>query len=195
MSPGLAVALAGAAGPPLPAGNLVLCAVDIDCTFYDAQQTELASAMFLVDTPLYRGSSGTGGLMQCLGPGQIGMAAHDTVLANVDTSTIAAVSYDFGAVNVTDAVATSDLQVTGVTTSDDGFGGTQFTGKLINHASTAVTNPSVVFYTVNAAGRPLEQTEAIELTSIAAGSSWTFTTLVSVTGAYDHYVTFPDASD
>ena len=176
-------------------GTLELCAIDIDSTFYDAQQVELASAMQLVDTPLHRGSSGQGGLVQCLGPGQIGMAIDTTVLADVDTTRIASVSYDFGAINLTDGVPTNDIAVTGVTTSDDGFGGRVFSGQVVNNSTTAVTNPSIAIYVVNAPGRPLAETEAIQLTTIAAGGSWTFKTTTGITEPYDHFVAFPAVSD
>jgi hypothetical protein len=59
---------------------------------------------------------------------------------------------------------------------DDGFGGYQFVGTLSNDAPLPVDNPSIAIFGVNAAGRPLFEARDDSTTTIAPGSSWSFTT-------------------
>jgi hypothetical protein len=123
------------------------------------------------------------------------MTSDQIVLLDVDIASIARITYYVGGINVADAVPTDDLTVTGLTRVDGEFGGSVMIGSMQNNSSTTVDNPSVTVFGLNSAGRPLFATDDIELTSIAAGSSWSFTTSPSFDEAYATTVAFPEASD
>jgi hypothetical protein len=176
-------------------GTSQLCVLEIGSTFFDASNAELASGWKLVEVPLARGVSGTGSLVRCLGPGQIGMAA-DTLTLNdlTDPTVVASVRYSFRGLILTDAVSTNDIVVTGVRIVVDSFGENQYTGQMRNDSDVPVSNPSISIFGVNAVGRPLVEAMDIELTTIAPGASWTFTTL-SFEESPPGFVAVPDASD
>lgn len=177
-------------------GTSFICALDIQNRFYDASNNEIASGnSTLVETPLARGSSGNGGLLQCLGPGQIGMAVDEFALSDLtDPSTIAAVKHDFGGGILLDAAVTNDIVVTGVRVTTDTLGRSAFTGQVRNDSDATVTNPRISIFGVNAVGRPLVEASDVELTTIAPGASWTFTTQ-GFEESVESFVAFPRVSD
>jgi hypothetical protein len=176
-------------------GTSYLCVLDIENTFFDAANAEIASGLALVEVPLARGSSGTGGLVQCLGPGQIGMAMDQITLSDVtDPSVIASVKHSFGGLILADAVSTNDIVVTGVQVTSGALGRNQFTGQVRNDSDVTVTNPAISIFGVNAVGRPLVEGTDIELRTLAPGASWTFTTN-TFEESVDGYVAFPRVSD
>jgi hypothetical protein len=171
-----------------------LCAVNMDVTFLDSGGAEIASGSGILEVPLHRGSDGTGSLVRCLGPGQIGMTVGAYTLQAEDVPNVASMNYDFGALILVDAVPTNDITVTGVQIVDQGSGRYQFTGALNNDSTTPVTNPSVSIFGVNSVGRPLAEAGDIELTTVSAGSAWQFST-TSFSVPVEDYVAFPDATD
>lgn len=172
-----------------------LCAIDVQYTFLDAADAELGSGFRLLEIPLERGSNGTGGLTNCLAPGKIGMLADTIALIDVDVAQIAKVTHEFGAIILVDAVPTDDIKVVGVQATPGDFGGNVFTGSIQNDSTVPVENPSIVVFGVNAAGRPLFASEAIELTTIPAGGSWSFETAPEFEETFDSFVAYPDVSD
>ena len=176
-------------------GTSYLCVLDIESTFFNASNTEIAAGTAIVEVPLARGSSGTGGLVECLGPGQIGMAVDQITLSDVtDPTVIASVKHNFGGLILEDAVSTNDIVVTGVRIVEDTLGRNQFTGQVRNDTDATVRNPAISIFGVNAVGRPLVEGSDIELTTIAAGASWTFTTN-SFEESVEGYVAFPRVSE
>lgn len=172
-----------------------LCAIDVQYTFLDAADTELGSGFRLLEVPLERGSNGTGGLTNCLAPGKIGMLADTIALLDVDVTQIAKVTHEFGAIILVDAAPTDDIKVVGVQATPGDFGGNVFTGSIQNDSTVPVENPSVVIFGVNSAGRPLFASEAIELTTIPAGGSWSFETGPEFEETFDSFMAYPDVSD
>jgi hypothetical protein len=176
-------------------GTDILCVIDVASTFFDDEGTEIASGFAVLETAPYRGISGEGSLTSCLGPGEIGMGVDGLGLSELDdVNDIASVTHSFGALIIEDAVPTDDLVVTGVQVVLDEFGRNQFVGQFHNDSDAAVETPSVSVFGVNAAGRPLVEAGAIDLVTIPAGGTWSFTT-----GAFeesvDSFVAFPSASD
>jgi hypothetical protein len=172
-----------------------LCAVEVQYAFLDAGGVELGSGFGLLDVGLERGSNGTGGLTNCLAPGKVGMLSDTLALDDVDATTIAKVTHEFGAIILTDAVATDDIKVSGVKAVPSGTRGSVFTGSVDNDSTVGVKNPSVAIYGLNAAGRPLFVSEAIQLTTIAAGASWMFETTGRFEEPYASFAAYPDVSD
>jgi hypothetical protein len=176
-------------------GAAHLCAVDVQYAFLDAGGVELGSGFGLLDVGLERGSNGTGGLTNCLAPGKVGMLSDTLALGDVDVTKIAKVTHEFGAIILTDAVATDDIKVSGVTAVPSGTSGNVFTGSVDNDSAEGVKNPSVAIYGLNAAGRPLFVSKAIQLTTIAAGASWMFETTGKFKEQYASFAAYPDVSD
>jgi hypothetical protein len=172
-----------------------LCAIDVQYAFLDAGGVELGSGFGLLDVGLERGSNGTGGLTNCLGPGKVGMLSDTLALGDVDVAMIAKVTHEFGAIILTDAVATDDIKVSGVQPVPSGPSGNVFAGSVDNDSTVGVKNPSVAIYGLNMAGRPLFVSEAIELTTIAAGASWMFETTGKFEEPYASFAAYPDVSD
>lgn len=176
-------------------GTSHICVLDIESIFFNASNTEIAAGTAIVEVPLERGSSGTGGLVECLGPGQIGMAVDQLTLSDVtDPTVIASVKHNFSGLILEDAAPTNDIVVTGVRVVTDTLGRNQFTGQIRNDSDVTVRNPAISIFGVNAVGRPLVEGSDIELTTIAAGASWTFTTN-SFEESVEGYVAFPRVSE
>jgi len=176
-------------------GTDYLCAIDVRYTFLDAADAELGSGSGLLDVGLVRGCNGTCGFTGCLGPGKVGMLVDQLGLTDVDVSQIAKVTHEFGALILTDAAPTDEIKVSGVQPVPAEFGGNVFSGMLENDSPDGVKNPSVAIYGLNAAGRPLFASEAIELVTIAAGSSWPFETSPRFEEPYVTYAAYAKVSD
>jgi len=173
-----------------------LCAIDVSFSFLDSAGTKLGGATLVpLDIPLERGSNGSGGLTSCLAPGKIGMLKETLSLQDVDISKIAKVTHEFGALILTDAAPTDDIKVSNIAPVSAGVSGLVFSGSLLNNGTTGVKNPSVAIYGVNAVGRPLFSSEAIELVTIAAGSSWAFKTIDKFDEPFADFAAYPRVSD
>ena len=176
-------------------GTQYLCAIDVKFSFLDAGGAELGKGSRLLDVEVVRGCNGTCGFTNCLGPGKVGMLSDTLALSDVDVTKIAKVTHSFGALILTDAAATTDIKVTNVMKTEGEFGGNVFSGAVENDAAEGVKNPSVNIYGLNAVGRPLFVSKAIELTTIAAGGSWPFKTSPKFEEAYASYAAYPHVSD
>jgi hypothetical protein len=177
-------------------GTAHLCAIDVSFSFLDANGAKLGSATSVpLDIPVERGNGGKGGHTNCLAPGKIGMLKDTLSLLDVDVSKIAKVTHEFGAIILSDAMPTDDIKVTDVQAVAGNISGQVFSGTLKNDAATGVKNPSVAVYGLNAVGRPLFSSEAIELVSIAAGTSWMFKTTGSFTEQFSDYAAYPHVTD
>jgi hypothetical protein len=176
--------------------DLRLCSLSIRLHFDDASGVEIGSSTrTIVDSPPHRGSHGSGGLMSCLSPGQTGMAAAITNFSFGRTRhEIAAIRWSVGALNVVDAVPTSNLTTTDVRVVTERFN-FRFHGRMQNWASAPVQNPDVAVYGVNAVGRPIVEASDIELITVPAGGIWSFETLTFETDAFTQIVAFPSARD
>lgn len=172
-----------------------LCAIDVTYKFLDADGVELADGFGVLDIQIVRGSSGTGGFTNCLEPGKIGMLKDTLALDGVDITKIAKVTHAFGALILTDAAPTTDIKVNDVEAVAEGATGKVFTGAVLNDSPDGVKNPSIAIYGLNAAGRPLFSSEDIELTTIAAGASWMFSTTPKFDQEFASFAAYPDVSD
>jgi hypothetical protein len=172
-----------------------LCAVNVTYKFLDAGGVELADGSGLLDVQIVRGSSGAGGFTNCLEPGKIGMLKDTLALEGVDVAKIAKVTHAFGALILTDASPTTDIKVKDVQAIDQGANGQVFTGAVSNDSPKGVKNPSIAIYGLNAAGRPLFSSEDIELTTIASGASWMFSTTPKFNQKFASFAAYPDVSD
>jgi hypothetical protein len=176
--------------------GLTICALDLETIFFDDGGRELARTRARVETSPHRGVSGTGGLVPgCLGPGQIGMQSVHLRLASDRIGEIARAEWIIGGINLTDAVPSTDLAITGVVAEPDPLGGRHFTGRLENRTGSTLRYPAVAIFGVNAVGRPLFASGRVGDTSVAAGGSWTFETFPTFEETYASYVGFPDGSD
>lgn len=175
--------------------TLTLCSLDLRTRFFDASGLQIGSATGLVETPPHRGSSGAGSLVDhCLGPGQIGMQSALLDLGSADESEIASATWSVYALNLTDAVPTTDVRVEGVTTTTSS-GRSRFTGRVVNGTTGTVSYPSVSIFGVNAVGRPLFESSAISSTTLSPGASWTFETNPSFMETFADYSAFASVVD
>ncbi|MGE0791065.1 MAG: hypothetical protein AB7S26_35665 [Sandaracinaceae bacterium] len=176
--------------------DLHLCALDMRTRFDNADGTEIAIAQGLVETPVHRGVSGTGNLTTCLGPGQLGMqAARLDFLAGYSVEDIAAGRYTVGAINLTDAISSNDIVVTGITSVVNAFGSNELVGQLENRGPRTIRNPSVSIFGVTAIGRPTFEVSDIELVDIPRSGAWSFETGSFHDEPYVSFVAFPDARE
>lgn len=157
--------------------GLTICALDLRTQFLDSSGTLIDETRGLVETPPHRGSSGSGGLVSnCLGPGQVGMQSIRVDLGTRTIDDIASITWVIGGINLTDAASTDDIGVSGIVTEPDDFGGNRFTGQFDNDTSGTLRFPDVSIFGLNAVGRPLFESGAIQDTTVPAGGSWTFHT-------------------
>ncbi len=178
-------------------GTSHLCAIDVSFSFLDSSGAKLGGGMIVpLDIPLERGSNGTGGLTSCLAPGKIGMLKDTGALQDVDVTKIAKVTHEFGAIILSDAAPTTDIKITDVTAVDSGVANYKvFNGTLKNDGAKTVKNPSVAVYGLNAAGRPLFSSEAIELVTVPAAGTWMFKTIDKFNETYTDFAAFPRVSE
>lgn len=171
-----------------------LCAIDVTTRFFDSGGASVALAQGSVETPIARAASG--GLTNCLGPGQLGMqAAPLELMDGARLSDITSARWELAATERTDVVASTELEVTNVAAVPTGFGGYEYTGQLQNRTSSSVNDPSVSIFGVNAVGRPLFESSDVELTTIAPSSAWTFQTTPSFDEPHAGFVAFLEAHD
>lgn len=100
-----------------------------------------------------------------------------------------------GAINLIDAVPTTDIDVTGVMSVPGSFGGNRFAGQLNNRSAQPIRNPNVSVFGVNAVGRPTVEGSDIEILTIPASGSWSFETLAFQDEEFVEVVAFPDARE
>ena len=174
--------------------RLVICAIDFEVRFYDAGGAMVGRTWGPIEELVYRGVSGTGDLMGCVGPGQTGMQAAGFDPGFRPVEGIVRAEWEIGGLNIVDAVATSDIVARDITTGTDSFGRTTFRGRIENRSRNSVRFPQIAIYGVNAVGRPLFAVTAIESTTISAGSSWSFETR-GFRDTFASFVAFPEADD
>ncbi|MBO6936856.1 MAG: hypothetical protein JJ863_17935 [Deltaproteobacteria bacterium] len=175
--------------------DLRLCALDFRMEFDDSSGTYIALARGVIEGVPHRGVSGTGRLTYCLSPGDVGMMSVFLELGGGYTvEDIASARWQAGAINLTDAVRTSDLLVTDLEVIPDGTR-YAFRGRMQNRSSATVQSPQIKVFGVNAVGRPMVMGSEIELISVSAGTSWFFETLTFATNDFESMVAFPQARD
>ena len=175
-----------------------LCGALIDVTFRDAAGVEVGDADEIVEGPPHRGVSGTGRLTTgCLSDGDVGMMAAGIFLrSGRNVGEIASGTYTVSAINLTDAVPTTHLAVSGLTPVLGTLGRQHFVGRVENRSpSSTFRNPTVSVFGVNAVGRPLFESSDIASVSISPGGSWSFETSPPAEGSFATLVAFPGASE
>jgi hypothetical protein len=169
--------------------DLRLCAADLETMFRDGGGARLGRGFGLIESPLHRGSSGAGGLINCISPGQTGMQAVLVDLGSRTIDDVTSITWTIGALNVFDAVPSADLTVTDVM-AIAAPGGRVFTGRLENRGRRTVTGPRVTLFGLNVVGRPLFASSDIESIDVAPAGSWGFETGPSFDEAYDSHAAF-----
>ncbi len=177
--------------------NLRLCALDMTTHFFDASDVEIGLAQGLVRTPLHRGVSGTGQFASaCLLPGETGI--QDAMIrwnGTHDAADIARLTWEDGAINLTDAVASHDLTITGMRVVLDSFDAQHIAGAWENHTTQTIRFPQVWAFGLNAVGRPIFTGDAIDSISVPRGGTWNFQTTFSFVGDYASLTAFPNGND
>jgi hypothetical protein len=122
---------------------------------------------------LYR--LGSDAILNCIDPGQIGMAASTGFAADVIVSSVSALKYRFPTFEVDGIEPFTGIAVDSIKTIT-ASGGSTFQGTLRNGSARAVSNPSVAIFPVNRVGRPLGAGLDSETRDLAPGDSWQFET-------------------
>ena len=175
--------------------DLRLCGLRLPFLFFDAAGTQIARAGGVLNVPLSRGSSGAGGILPCLLPGEIGMAVNTYDLGNTDVDAIASITWSVDALNLYDAVSTNDIVVTGLGLVKDEFDRDTFAGTIENNTGYSVMNPDISVFGLNEVGRPLLEGHEYESTTLAAGASWNFVTRPGFDQPIASFVAFPQVDD
>lgn len=175
--------------------SLTICSMSLITRFYDVGGTQIGSTSGPVESVPHRGCSGTCGMVLCLGPGHIGMQSSRIDLGGRGAESIARAEWTTGGVNLIDAVPTSELTVTGVMETDDGFGNKVLRGQLYNYGGSTLRNPEIAIFGVNAVGRPLFETGDVDFSNLPSGTAWSFMTSPSFEETYADLVEFPQADD
>lgn len=175
-----------------------LCTINMRFTFVDRLGATVATGSDAADTSAMRGCSGTCGLVPgCLPHGETGLGyAYIDEAPGRTLSEIVSGTFNVGALNLIDAVPTSELPVRGLTAVPGRFEGLRrLVGSVNNLGRATVRNPDVAIYGVNAVGRPLFRASDIELITIPPGGTWSFQATPEFEGEYASLVTFVDAAD
>jgi hypothetical protein len=158
-------------------GTDPICYVDVPAAFLDGSGTELASTpgTGALSAPAY---DSFGSPSPCLGTGDIGMGTITSGLSSLDVSQVTKIEHGFIGNIDPDATKISAVTIENVTIETTAVGtSVRATGTVRNGTTGSISDPDVAVFAVDPAGRPYAEMTDIELTTIAAGGSWTFQTL------------------
>jgi len=163
-----------------------VCIVMINGELLDGSNVALAKETVIMSSPRYLSYDSP---TACIGPGDTAMGQVSIQFDSGDASQVKAVHYGIsGSINP-DATKLSDITADGITVEDFSAKMKLVKGTLKNHStSKSYKFPGLTLYTVDGAGRPMAQGEALSGTPLAPGGSYDFT--MYVRPPVDKYVTF-----
>lgn len=171
-------------------GTETLCNLEMSYAFLDTSGRTLSKGSKLLELPLKRSANGSGVVLGCLGRAEVAMVYDKLVLADVNAALVARVTHDFDGVVANDVRPTQEFRAVGSWRSPDAAG-TRISGTLHNDSDSDISYPAVTIFGVNRHGRPLFACEAVERSSVAAGSSWAFATTAAFQGPVSELVVYP----
>lgn len=173
-----------------------LCMLGVRSKFFDFSGNAVASDLTPIQTPLYRMGGtgwGTGSLMRCLGPGQVGMARDTTILADIYLGMLAWVQHDFSVFAPAGMAPADDVGLAGVQAVTDDDGLTVFKGRIENGSVQPVNAYSVWVFATNSVGRPIAATHAVGPGMVEMGQTWEFTTAEVIDEPFEGFSAYLDA--
>jgi hypothetical protein len=168
------------------------CNVGVMIECYDPSSQLITSAGGSIEAGhFYVIDDGSGVVLSCIPPGQIGMAAVTGFPPDLVLDQIGSLKHNFPAfelaVRPLEGVTVSKLQAVAA-------GGTStYAGTYTNGLDVVVSDPTVAVFPVNRVGRPLGVGTASAVMDVAPAATWAFET----TGVADPgvgYVAFPGGS-
>lgn len=151
------------------------CNIGMMVEFYDRAQNLVTSVGGSVSSGrFYRLDDGSGAVLSCLPPGQVGMAAVTELPSEILLEELGSLKHNFPAFEVGGAFldGVSIGKLTTVATD----GGSKYQGTLANGLDVTLGAPAVTVFPVNRVGRPLGVATATASTDVTAGGTWSFET-------------------
>lgn len=173
-------------------GETPACSPGMLTYFYDRDEQQVAAVgNVLHNGRLYRLSDGSGVILDCVAPGQVAMLGSTGLPGHIALEEIAYLEHTFPAFTV-DVVPIEPFAAEDVRVVPSDVGNV-YTGTFTNVLDVVVTNPNVVVFPVNRAGRPLGMASSSAPIEIPPGGTWSFETSAVPDVGVD-YVLYPAAS-
>jgi hypothetical protein len=157
-------------------GPAPACEVGMTTDFYDQTDQLVTSAGSVVSSGhFYRIDDGSGVVLGCLPPGQVGMTAVTELPSEVVLSELGYVKHAFPAFTVAALVRLSPVSVNKLTPVRTASG-SAYRGVLSNGLTQILSEPKVTVFPVNRVGRPLGVATASAARDLPGGGTWMFET-------------------
>jgi hypothetical protein len=194
--------IAGPSGPELYAvlsnsADVSACDGSISFELFDGSELSVGAWTTAIHSgQLYRRADGMGGIIACLDPGEVAMAAltdlpQDLVLDDL-SAVVYYLTYFDRDVLPFETVPVDGVQITNIRTVEL-TSTSAFTGTLANGLDVPMNGTTVTVYGLNDAGRPVSMATSTSSADIPAGESWDFESTPVNDPGTDH-LAFPSAS-
>jgi hypothetical protein len=171
-------------------GGTPACEIGMTTDFYDRGEQLVTTAGGVVSSGrFYRIDDGSGVVLSCLPPGEVGMTAVTKLPPEVVLSDLGYLKHAFPAFAVAGLVPLDGVSV-GKLTPFRTPSGSAYRGTLTNGLEQALDSPTVTVFPVNRVGRPLGVARSSATMDLPAAGTWAFeTSSVGELGA--GYAAFP----
>lgn len=174
-------------------GDVTLCEPGMTADFVDRRGTLAGSAgVALYSGRFFRIEDGSGAIVTCVPPGETALGGAVSLPDSIVVGELAEVRHSFPSFIVPNLVPVQGLTLGSVeiVASD---GRSTYAGTLHNALELSVTNPRVLVFPLNRAGRPLGMASAEGAVTVAPGEDFRFETS-AVDDAGTRHAAFPAAS-
>jgi hypothetical protein len=152
------------------------CEIGMTTDFYDRGEQFVTTAGSVVSSGrFYRIDDGSGVVLSCLPPGQVGMTAVTKLPPEVVLSELGHLKHAFPAFAVSGLVPLDGVSV-GKLTPVRTPSGSAYRGILTNGLAQTLSSPTVAVFPVNGVGRPLGVARSSATTELSPAGTWTFET-------------------
>jgi hypothetical protein len=173
-------------------GSTPACSVGMVLECYDDASALVTSTAGSVEAGhFYVIDDGTGVVLPCIPPGQIGMAALTGFPSDLTFDHFGSLRYNFPAFTV-DVLPVEGVSVGKLRVATMGEA-TIYEGTFTNGLDVVVSSPTVTVFPVNRVGRPLGAATSSAVMDVAPGGTWVFET-TSVPDRGTGYAAFPGGS-
>jgi hypothetical protein len=167
------------------AGSEPVCSVLIPATFLDDNGSELLKLTAGVDATMFASKYTSGTVYECIPPGgKVGGYANGFIDERIDLNEIAQIDYGVGG-SIGASIITNPPTVNNRAIVPK-FNGYALTGTL-TATSFSLINPSVNVYPLTPGGMPIERITDIEILTVSAYGSWSFST-TAADALFDDYL-------
>jgi hypothetical protein len=157
-------------------GSTPACEIVMTTEFYDRAVQLVTSVGSVVSSGrFYLIDDGSGVVISCLPPGQVGMTSFMDLAPEVVISELGHVKHAFPAFTVAGIVPLEAVSVSNLTPVRTA-GGSAYRGVLTNGLAQILSEPKVTIFPVNRVGRPLGVATASAVRDLPGSATWMFET-------------------